>query len=877
MRPLAESYSRIVVAHSTRIGDIDGYQLVLYTVLLALLCGVAFLTNPRARPNASRLIPPWLYCLLLVLALFLVRLPTFLAGELNVDESMFLAGAAKLRHYPVFWRSVNGGTSGPLNFYALTVLNILGFPLDYATAHFMNMICAGGAIAVVYRIARLFIDDWIARLMPLPLLAAAMGFRSPDFLHYSSECVPLFLIAAATWLLMVDITQQPNRLREIGIGVLVVLIPLAKLQAGPMAAVLAIAGVAHVFLRRPESSWRRSVSIAAGFAGGVILFLSLLVLLGAFPAFERSYLAANLIYANQSPPPSSKDLLVYVLNNGDLKWYEGGILGFLLCAVCASCYVRTRGDGRTWIQRLGNRFSFHDFVALLLLAASVYAVYRPHILLRHYLMFLIFPVSLMGVRAMAHLLRDASAEAGHSRKQIVWTVLVFVFGALVLPGLARGRDTILAFNSEAWMTAEEGGFACAPCQVISYFAKSGDPITLWGWVPKLFVLTHTLPATRDVVTYWQMKPGLLRGSFQQSFLEDLQELPPQLFVDAVGPGEFGYQDRKRYGYETFPELRDYVNSNFYLAGDIDGVRIFARNGTNRQVSLPFRMKCAGGPVSDEAGSGWKADAYFSDGQSRQFQPGVAIGKLPPLYASERVCAKECRYLIPIQNGTYLVRMFFAERDYTAANQRLFDVAVDDDALGVDVDIFRAAGGAGKPYVVELPTTVSNGLLDVTLIPKLREAEINAIEILPRPETKSPVFQVQSIEAGQADPAAEGMAWDAGPGWVRGRAKHGSASSLTWRNDGDPGTLKGLLTSGPLPWSSTGCVVVSVGYGSSVSERSVGLFDVRTGERIGAIPLKPGQEGWQSYEIRYDPSKTVRLVAANQGRDWLGVRGPRACR
>ncbi len=678
LRQIAYAYCQFVLAH---FGGIDRYQLALFTVLLAFLGGVAFLTNERARPNAGRLVPPWLYGLLLVLALFLIRLPTFLAGEMNPDESMLLAGAMKLRHYPVFWRSLNGGTSGPLNFYALTVLNILGFPLDYATAHFMNVLCIGGTIAVAYGIAHLFMDDWIARLTPLPLLAAAMAFRSPDFLHDSSECLPVFLIAAATWMLMADVSQQPNRLREIGIGVLVVLIPLAKLQAGPMAAVIAIAGVAHAFLRRPDSRWRRSVYIAAGFAGGMAVFLSLLALLGAFHAFERSYIAANLIYANEASAASFKDLLLFLVNNGDFKWYEGGIFGFLLCAACAG-YLRASRGSETWLKGIGDRFSFHDLVTLLLLAASLYSIYRPHILFRHYLMFLIFPVSLLGIRTMAHLVRGAPAASAHSRQKIVWPVMLFVFGALVVPGLARGRDTMLAFNSEAWMAAEEGGVDCAPCQVVSYFAKAGDPITVWGWVPEVFVRTHTVPATRDVVTYWQMMPSLLRDSFRRTFLGDLQKLPPQLFVDAVGPGQFVYQDRKRWGYETFPELRDYVNSNFDLVGDIDGVRVFARKGTQRQVTVPFRMNAGGGSVSDEAGKAWNADAYFSNSPTRRFQPDAAIGKLPALYQSERICARECRYLIPIQNGSYLVRMFFAERDYAGANQRVFNVAVDDDACGL---------------------------------------------------------------------------------------------------------------------------------------------------------------------------------------------------
>src|ERR1700693_3459389 len=174
LRQIAYSYCRIVSQIFKFLG-FDGYQIGVIFVLLAALCGVAFLGNGRARDVVNRFCPPWLYCLLLIGALCISRLPTFLPGTIHPDEAVFLAGAMKLRHYPVFWQSVDGTTSGPLNYYALTFLNLLGLPLDFPTARLLNIICIGGAIAVVYCVARLFMPDWAARLTPLPPLAAAMA------------------------------------------------------------------------------------------------------------------------------------------------------------------------------------------------------------------------------------------------------------------------------------------------------------------------------------------------------------------------------------------------------------------------------------------------------------------------------------------------------------------------------------------------------------------------------------------------------------------------------------------------------------------------------------------------------------------------------
>src|SRR5215831_6543568 len=48
-------------------------------------------------------------------SLFAFRFPVLLAGELNPDETQFLAVAEKLFKDPVFFRSVDVGTTGPVN------------------------------------------------------------------------------------------------------------------------------------------------------------------------------------------------------------------------------------------------------------------------------------------------------------------------------------------------------------------------------------------------------------------------------------------------------------------------------------------------------------------------------------------------------------------------------------------------------------------------------------------------------------------------------------------------------------------------------------------------------------------------------------------
>ncbi len=565
------------VAHHLKFLGLDNYQIVLSIVLLAFLCGIAFMASGNSRTVVDRFCPPWLYCLLLICALFVVRLPTFLPRSLNPDEAMFLAGAMKLRHYPVFWRSLDGATSGPLNYYPLTLLNLLGLPFDFATARLLNVVCIGGAIAIVYRIARLLMADWAARLTPLPPLAAAMAFRGVDFLHYSSECVSVLLIASGTWLLFAEsLSNRANWLRSTGIGVVAALIPLAKLQAAPMAVAIAGAGLAHCLFWRRENKWRGVSYILAGSAAVIACLGLLLTAFGELGTFRQSYIVMNLRQANMYPPASFEAFWKFCLSS-DLEWYEAGIVA-CLAAGAINAIVQRRAIVR--------ESCFLDLFVVLLLASSVYAVYRPRTGYAHYLQFLVFPLALVGVRTLAWSLRSTENQRHGSNSAAVRAAILFVLLALALPSFFRSKELKSTFESETWMlTRRYAPLNCVACRLVSHFAKAGDPVAIWGWAPELYVLTDTLPATREPQTPYQMTLGGPQlPYYRRRYLEDLQLHPPKAFVDAVGPSQFRYTDRATDGFETFPELREYVSNNFYLAGDIDGVRVFARKDAGVRVN-----------------------------------------------------------------------------------------------------------------------------------------------------------------------------------------------------------------------------------------------------------------------------------------------------
>jgi hypothetical protein len=593
-----------------------------------------------------------------------------------------------------------------------------------------------------------------------------------------------------------------------------------------------------------------------------------------------------------------------------IAWWlnsKGGLTWSLILAALLAAFAV--GTIRTVVlrQTAVRNFSFSDLLVLSVLAASLYAVYRPQRQHDHYLVFLIFPLALVGVRTLASSLQTTSNERHSvSNPAVVRSAIPFVLLTLVLPCLVRTSELALQPASEAWMANYPLQLPCPVCDLVNHFAKPGDPVAIFGWAPEIYVSTGTLPATRDIIPP-QILGGPMQDYYRRRYFDDLQRHPPKAFV-APGPLQFRYLDSDAYEFETFPELRKYVTTNFYLADEdgieafpelrkhlssnsssapvsdaVGGARVFARRDARHQMKLPVRIKCGSGiALSDEAGNEWKPDAYFSGGKPRQFQQGAATRELPALYWSERSCAATCRYVIPIPNGAYLVRMYFAELDHSAANQRLFDMEVNLDAFAWDLDLFRAAHGRAEPYILERRTTVSNQTFEISLIPTVGEAEIDAIEILPVPESPLSNLQFKEITEGEAGPLINEVKWKAEPAWTL-NSHYPDVGNLSsgqmWSSYGGEDSKTGRIITGPLTPRSAGCLVIPVAHGPSVDHLSVALFDNASGQQIAAVPVDPLRHRWQLYQIRYNPAATVRLMADDRGvawGQWLAVGQPRSC-
>ena len=81
------------------------------------------------------------------------------------------------------------------------------------------------------------------------------------------------------------------------------------------------------------------------------------------------------------------------------------------------------------------------------------------------------------------------------------------------------------------------------------------------------------------------------------------------------------------------------------------------------------------------------------------------------------------------NGSYTLRLHFADTSKTAAGQRRFDVQAEGVTILDNYDVFQRAGGRNRAIVEEATITVSDGTLNLNLLKDIDNVTISGIEII----------------------------------------------------------------------------------------------------------------------------------------------------
>jgi hypothetical protein len=144
---------------------------------------------------------------------------------------------------------------------------------------------------------------------------------------------------------------------------------------------------------------------------------------------------------------------------------------------------------------------------------------------------------------------------------------------------------------------------------------------------------------------------------------------------------------------------------------------------------------------DPAGRQWQADSFFLGGNAlvRRTNPAEESNSIAPdmaLYASERW--GNFSYAVPVADGRYRVTLRFCEGHYGQHNSgaggigsRVFDVYCNGVALLRNFDIFKEAGGEGRPVSRAFAGVRPNaqGKIILGFVPVKGMACVNGIEVV----------------------------------------------------------------------------------------------------------------------------------------------------
>ncbi len=525
-----------------------------------VLLAVALVLSVRPGPPGEiSQLNRWGWWALLAGALVAFRWPLItLPHELYPDESQLLAGALTLRHDPMFWRSVDGGTAGPLDYYALLPAAFFSGTAGYAAARLTAALIIWGMLVAAGETLALVTSRTAARVAVLPALAFEALTTSPEFIHYSTELVPGLLLAAAVFA-GVRQSLQPARGNLWAAALLLGAVPFAKLQAGPIAAALGLLLVMQeVVAGRPRNS---------GLLIGVALLPALLVA-GLVTATDQAenmlipYLLQNMQYTQIGRLPLREVVYQFgeqsVTNGYHALWLAGSAV------VCFGAMFLLRDTP--------GRLRACAGAAAGLLAVTVFCILSPGRPYHHYLNLLTLPVMLLAGVALG-LALQVGAGSEHPRSSLALGGFLL---CTLLPQLAlRASPRPDPFEYYNTVVSARGPAHRELVARIRTLAAPGEPLGIWGWRCSLYVETGQPQATRQAQSIFQWLTGPWQNYYLRRYYEDLVAARPPVFADAAGPGNFWF-DKRIMGHEVFPLLRDWVQTNYRYVAEVDGVRIYSR-------------------------------------------------------------------------------------------------------------------------------------------------------------------------------------------------------------------------------------------------------------------------------------------------------------
>lgn len=483
------------------------------------------------------------------------RIPSihFDGGLFNPDEAQMTAHAMQVCGGAFGWGGIDGGSAGPLLSIVLAWPCLFGADVSMLTGRVTAAVFVCAIATIVFIACRRAADDESAMLVTFPLFVFYGATSFFDFIHYSTELLPILLMVSSAAVFLHMEAEAPLVGRRLAWVVLAFiflgLLPLAKLQALPIGMVIGLALLFRVaaMAARGRVSWRLAAVLPLLSAAPLVLALAVTLLQGDFGHFYKSYLLWAVDYVTS---PANFAEFVTLAATVPLFWLSlASLLGMLVISLVARAMSLLGLEPR---RRAGMLF------VIAALPAAYVSIVTSGMKLFHYLHYALPFVALAAGVALAGR-SPAAAPSGHLRAAAFMAGFV-ALAAWILP-VARG---------EIFTTASLSGhglFLVTPAQAGSRLMEwlrpaRGDSLVIWGWMPQWYFRLGLPPGTREVTARNQIVESRQRNYFRQRWLDDFHRNRPDFVIDAVVPGSFGFQNQNTESIAIFPVFAREIEADF---------------------------------------------------------------------------------------------------------------------------------------------------------------------------------------------------------------------------------------------------------------------------------------------------------------------------
>jgi hypothetical protein len=218
------------------------------------------------------------------------------------------------------------------------------------------------------------------------------------------------------------------------------------------------------------------------------------------------------------------------------------------------------------------------------------------------------------------------------------------------------------------------------------------------------------------------------------------------------------------------------------------------------VGQTIRIDC-GSYQSYTASDGtvWSADEYYAGGQQQYSSYNVSGTVDSPLYRTARSgYYGDFSYAIPVANGQYTVTLRFAEIQYWAVGQRVFNVAINGTAILTNFDLV-ANGAYFTALDKQFAVVVTNGVIQINVHGVVNAGLLNAIQIVPSGSTPPAGISVSVTPNPGTVSSGSSLQFKAG---VTGTTN----TAVTWTSSA--GSITGGLLTAPVVSAPTALTVTA---------------------------------------------------------------------